>query len=167
MVSWPTSSPGLSFFGEFTRVEMGHTVIGSVGNVARRSAGGSSSADELGRGLIIGFGCGESAGSSVVKRLRSPSGGWHEHSLRKIRLRQFRTSEPRILHHVPICHDQSSLCPASSRTGRSNTAPPAVQSKAANAKHSATIMTERNHSLLGGVMNDSTKRPPWPAAENS
>src|SRR3954453_22838333 len=55
---------------------------------------------------------------------------------------------------------QSSLCPALSTAGRSNTAPPAVQSKAANAKHSAAMTRDRNHSRCAGVMPHGSMKTP-------
>ena len=63
-----------------------------------------------------------------------------------------RASQPRLCGRGAGVTAQSSLCPASSNAGRSNTAPPAVQSKAANAKHSATMTRDRNNSRCAGVM---------------
>src|SRR5215211_4809772 len=41
--------------------------------------------------------------------------GWHEHSLRNIRLRQLRTADPRIFDHLPICHDSILAAPSAER----------------------------------------------------
>src|SRR5215204_5586271 len=41
--------------------------------------------------------------------------GWHEHSLRNIRLRQLRTAAPRIFDHLPICHDSILAAPSAER----------------------------------------------------
>ena len=48
--------------------------------------------------------------------------------------------------------------PAASIAGRSRTAPPAVQSKAANAKHSATMTRDRNNSRCAGIMPHDTMK---------
>ena len=48
-------------------------------------------------------------------------------------------------------HRSSSLCPAFSTAGVKHP-PPAVQSKAANAKHSATMTRDQNNSRCAGVM---------------